>query len=97
MELVALKTRTGAGCLLPRLTEEELSSLLIDRSTGFCIRCGSQHDSIEPDACKYQCEDCGEFSVYGCEEMLIRGWLIGPIEHSAAARADVPEQEGSET
>jgi hypothetical protein len=37
---------------------------------GFCIRCGAEADGVEPDACGYECEACGEPGVYGAEELL---------------------------
>ena len=40
---------------------------------GFCIYCGEEHDCIEPDARKYQCENCNKAGVYGTEELLIMG------------------------
>jgi len=40
-------------------------------NTGFCIACGSEQEGCEPDACKYKCESCGEYKVYGAEELLI--------------------------
>jgi hypothetical protein len=39
---------------------------------GFCIACGLEHDGIEPDARKYECESCGTRTVYGAEELLFR-------------------------
>lgn len=48
--------------------ERRLSSL---DNPGFCIACGLEHDSCEPDARKYVCEACGEQTVYGAEELLI--------------------------
>jgi len=42
---------------------------------GFCIYCGEEHDCIEPDARKYQCENCGKAGVYGTEELLLMGRL----------------------
>ena len=38
---------------------------------GFCITCGEEHYSCEPDAREYECEHCGEHSVYGAEEILL--------------------------
>lgn len=38
---------------------------------GFCIACGAYHDGVEPDARKYECEECGESKVYGAEEILL--------------------------
>lgn len=37
---------------------------------GFCIECGEDHDSCEPDAQNYECYACGEHSVYGAEILL---------------------------
>jgi hypothetical protein len=48
------------------LAEENYGS-----STGICAYCGAIHDGIEPDAAQYECEACGEFTVYGCENVLI--------------------------
>ena len=40
---------------------------------GFCLSCGSQQDGCEPDARRYKCDDCGNRSVYGSEEILMMG------------------------
>ena len=37
---------------------------------GFCIKCGADHDGIEPDARNYKCDACGELEVYGAAEVL---------------------------
>jgi len=37
---------------------------------GICIGCGYEQEGVEPDARKYECEDCGERKVYGAEELL---------------------------
>ena len=39
---------------------------------GFCIRCGAEAETVEPDACHYECEACGEPGVFGAEELLLR-------------------------
>jgi len=39
---------------------------------GFCLSCGFEADGVEPDAEKYECEACGEPTVYGAQELLIR-------------------------
>jgi len=41
---------------------------------GFCIACGAEHYGCEPDACKYECEECGEHKVYGAQELVIMGF-----------------------
>jgi len=37
---------------------------------GICIGCRYEQEGVEPDARKYECEDCGESKVYGAEELL---------------------------
>jgi predicted RNA-binding Zn-ribbon protein involved in translation (DUF1610 family) len=36
---------------------------------GFCLSCGAEADGVEPDAAAYECEACGEPTVYGAEEL----------------------------
>ena len=38
---------------------------------GFCLNCGAEHDSCEPDARNYHCEECGENKVYGATEIVM--------------------------
>ena len=42
--------------------------------TGVCHACGEEASGVngwvEPDACKYKCEHCGDRAVYGAEETL---------------------------
>ena len=45
-----------------------------DISAGWCISCGRQHEQVEPDAEDYRCEECGTRTVYGAEELILRGW-----------------------
>lgn len=44
-----------------------------DDNIGFCYACGLEHEGIEPDACEYECEECGKFEVYGAAELLMMG------------------------
>ena len=39
---------------------------------GFCLSCGHEQGGCEPDARNYECEACGENSVFGAQELLIR-------------------------
>lgn len=50
--------------------ERQQSSL---DNPGFCLSCGEETEGVEPDARKYPCEACGEKTVYGAQEILIRG------------------------
>jgi hypothetical protein len=38
---------------------------------GFCTACGAEAYGVEPDARRYECEECGARAVYGAEELLI--------------------------
>jgi hypothetical protein len=42
-----------------------------DDGTGFCIACGAEAYGVEPDARKYECDECGENKVYGAMELLL--------------------------
>jgi len=42
---------------------------------GFCIACGGEHDSCEPDASFYECYDCGQHMVFAAAEILMRGMV----------------------
>ena len=38
---------------------------------GFCIACGAKAYDVEPDARRYECDDCGANKVYGAQEILL--------------------------
>jgi len=40
---------------------------------GFCLACGEDADTCEPDARNYTCEYCGEREVFGAEELMMMG------------------------
>ena len=42
-----------------------------DNCIGFCTTCGEEQYGCEPDARGYECESCGEATVFGAEELLI--------------------------
>lgn len=47
-----------------------------DSYDGFCIACGEWScGGVEPDACGYTCEFCGEDRVYGASEILFMNLL----------------------
>ena len=53
---------------------EEIQQLMFDDNTqGFCIGCGEDAYGVEPDARRYECESCGEKTVYGLEELVMQG------------------------
>lgn len=45
----------------------------IEESLGFCTACGAERGFCEPDATEYECDECGEFAVFGAEELLVMG------------------------
>lgn len=53
--------------------EQILEAVSADEYRGFCLTCGADADGIEPDARKYQCRACGQFALYGAEEILMMG------------------------
>ena len=40
---------------------------------GFCTTCGAEKDMCEPDARNYECDECGEYEVFGAEMLLHMG------------------------
>lgn len=46
-----------------------------DGTLGLCIACGEMAYGVEPDACGYECEDCGKCKVYGLEELVMMGMI----------------------
>ena len=42
-----------------------------DDNLGLCVNCGDETSGIEPDARRYKCDACGEFTLYGAEEVLL--------------------------
>ena len=42
-----------------------------DDNQGMCKSCAYIQAGVEPDARNYTCENCGEDSVFGVEELLL--------------------------
>lgn len=38
---------------------------------GWCLACKAQASGVEPDAENYRCDECGEFKVFGAEQLLV--------------------------
>lgn len=73
MQAVEYKAKSGLKQFKPVLAEDE--NLMEMDTTGFCLACGEEASSVEPDARKYTCESCGKPKVYGLEELLLMGLL----------------------
>lgn len=63
------------GKLLSEMVERRMASL---DNPGVCLSCGIEADGVEPDATGYECEACGEPTVFGAEEALMM-WVTGEI------------------
>ena len=51
--------------------EQVMDAVESGEYTGFCVACGYEQYGVEPDARKYECVACGEWKVYGAEELLM--------------------------
>jgi len=57
--------------------EQILAAVEADENTGFCVGCGAEAYNVEPDAERYECEECGAPKVYGAEQLLLLGYAGG--------------------
>lgn len=60
----------------PSVTADRVCEAVKRRMTtldnpGFCVACGEEADSCEPDARNYKCEHCGKRKVFGADELLL--------------------------
>ena len=46
-------------------------SEISDESLGMCLSCGEFDEGYEPDARRCECPACGQFEVYGIEEVIM--------------------------
>ncbi len=60
---------------IPPIITEDTYKSLVDSYQGICTSCLSTKDSCEPDAERYQCDNCDKHQVYGTEQLLIMGLL----------------------
>ena len=51
-----------------------------DNNIGLCVECGQEQDGCEPDAERYKCENCGLYSVYGAEQLVLMDGTIQDVE-----------------
>lgn len=67
--------------MIVKCTEADYHSL---DNLGGCLACGEHQGGCEPDAENYECEGCGEFKVFGLEQLLLMGMLditdLGPYD-----------------
>ncbi len=65
-------TSRAAGRQRIKMSADEYSEAA-ESNAGVCLACGAMAYGVEPDACCYACEECGEKRVFGIEEALIMG------------------------
>lgn len=56
----------------PLTRDQVISAARRDDYTGLCTACGDESTGIEPDARRCKCDNCGEYSVFGAEELVMR-------------------------
>lgn len=39
---------------------------------GFCTSCGADAEGVEPDAERVECEQCGNSTIHGAEELMLQ-------------------------
>lgn len=48
----------------------------VDSDMGWCVECKEfTTGMVEPDAREYDCDDCGQPTVYGAEQALMEGLI----------------------
>lgn len=56
------------------ISQEELQDA-INEYLGYCRSCHELQGGVEPDACGYECNNCGAMDVCGVEYLLLGGDL----------------------
>ena len=51
--------------------EDVIHSLEAGECLGWCLDCGAERWEVEPDAERYECEECGKRRVMGAENILL--------------------------
>ncbi len=64
--------RLPQGLTVDKILAAHIASQTSLDNPGFCMACGAEQDDVEPDARGYNCEQCGEDSVYGAEDLVLR-------------------------
>lgn len=63
--------RLHPSLTIERIQDGMLRGLTTLDNPGFCIACGADAEGCEPDAAKYECEECGRREVYGAEFLAL--------------------------
>jgi len=51
-------------------SQQIIDAIEADDNLGICTSCGEEQGGCEPDARNYECESCGEMTVFGAEELM---------------------------
>jgi hypothetical protein len=57
--------------LVERIVSQAVDVVEHDENLGCCLKCGAWCDGCEPDARMYPCDECGEYAVFGAEQILL--------------------------
>lgn len=66
--------QSEAAKLKQRIFAQALAACERDDNTGICVKCGNEQSGCEPDARAYECEECGQPTVFGAEEIMLQGF-----------------------
>tara|TARA_R110000824_G_scaffold11593_11_gene50841 strand:+ start:2255 stop:2470 length:216 start_codon:yes stop_codon:yes gene_type:complete len=50
--------------------DEIMDAVKRDDCIGFCTACGLEHGGCEPDMENHICDSCGQYAVFGAEQLL---------------------------
>lgn len=74
--MIEYRNKTGVTRVKPELGLDIVEENF-DDNQGWCVACGNLQEGCEPDARKYECDTCGEKTVYGLTELALMG-LVAP-------------------
>lgn len=71
-----MATQITKKMMVVQMTEQEYMEGS-EGCQGVCLACGdTELFGVEPDARHYECESCGEKTVFGYEEALFMGGIV---------------------
>jgi hypothetical protein len=73
---MAINLSASGTTIFKKFTLEQIEEAS-ELQAGFCLACGEMRDMVEPDARRYKCDSCCLNQVYGAEEILLMGLVIG--------------------
>ena len=74
--MIEYKARNGQTRVKPQLGVDITLKDLDASCEGWCLACGSFGQPAKPNAYKYKCDDCGETTLYGLDELVAMGLVV---------------------